>query len=83
MLLGRRNVKDPRAIAQIMAEAEARLAAREHPDPYIREYIKCNRRYTCTDIVCSQMRCTREEPNGAFVTTYTLTLELMWNMCTI
>ncbi|KAG9104202.1 hypothetical protein FRC06_004627 [Ceratobasidium sp. 370] len=30
-----RNVKDPRAIAQIMADAEARLAARAHPDPYI------------------------------------------------
>ncbi|QRV72889.1 Complex 1 protein (LYR family) [Ceratobasidium sp. AG-Ba] len=30
-----RNVKDPRAIAQIMADAEARLAAKAHPDPYI------------------------------------------------
>ncbi|KAG8757375.1 hypothetical protein FRC11_004589, partial [Ceratobasidium sp. 423] len=30
-----RNVKDPRAIAQIITEAEERLAARAHPDPYI------------------------------------------------
>ncbi|CAE6443283.1 unnamed protein product [Rhizoctonia solani] len=30
-----RNVKDPRAIAQILAEAEERLATKAHPDPYI------------------------------------------------
>ncbi|KAF8743333.1 Survival motor neuron (SMN) interacting protein 1, partial [Rhizoctonia solani] len=30
-----RNVTDPRAIAQILGEAEERLAAKSHPDPYI------------------------------------------------
>jgi len=30
-----RNVTDPRAIGQIIAEAERRLAQKAHPDPYI------------------------------------------------
>lgn len=31
-----RNVTDPRAVGQIITEAEARLADKMHPDPYIR-----------------------------------------------
>jgi hypothetical protein len=31
------NVHDPRALAQILEKAEARLAARQHVDPVIRE----------------------------------------------
>ena len=34
-LLGFRNVRDPRALARILEEAEAKLAAKLHPDPYI------------------------------------------------
>ncbi|KAI6042752.1 NDUFB9, NADH-ubiquinone oxidoreductase [Pisolithus marmoratus] len=30
-----RDVHDPRALAQIFEKAEAELAARQHPDPYI------------------------------------------------
>ena len=30
-----RNVRDPRALARILEEAEAKLAAKLHPDPYI------------------------------------------------
>ncbi|KAG8968113.1 hypothetical protein FRC03_008673 [Tulasnella sp. 419] len=30
-----RDIKDPRAVAEILAKAEARLAKQEHPDPYI------------------------------------------------
>ncbi|KAG9046440.1 hypothetical protein FS837_004448 [Tulasnella sp. UAMH 9824] len=30
-----RNVKDPRALAEIFAKAEAQLADKLHPDPYI------------------------------------------------
>jgi NADH dehydrogenase (ubiquinone) 1 beta subcomplex subunit 9 len=30
-----RNVSDPRALAEIFAKAEADLANRSHPDPYI------------------------------------------------
>jgi len=30
-----RNVHDPRALAQILSEAEARLASHKHPDPTI------------------------------------------------
>lgn len=33
--VGFRNVRDPRALARILEEAEARLAAKLHPDPYI------------------------------------------------
>jgi hypothetical protein len=32
----RRNVRDPRALAEIFERAEAQLAAKQHPDPYIR-----------------------------------------------
>ena len=38
MSIMRRNVSDPRALAAILEKAEAELAARRHPDPYIREY---------------------------------------------
>lgn len=31
-----RNVQDPRALAAILEKAEADLAAKQHPDPYIR-----------------------------------------------
>jgi hypothetical protein len=34
-LIGFRNVRDPRALARILEEAEAKLAAKLHPDPYI------------------------------------------------
>ncbi|KAM6496106.1 hypothetical protein JOM56_008812 [Amanita muscaria] len=30
-----RDVHDPRALAKILAKAEADLAAKKHPDPYI------------------------------------------------
>ncbi|TFY61788.1 hypothetical protein EVG20_g6922 [Dentipellis fragilis] len=30
-----RNVNDPRALANILEKAEAKLAERRHPDPYI------------------------------------------------
>ncbi|PFH51329.1 hypothetical protein AMATHDRAFT_59412 [Amanita thiersii Skay4041] len=30
-----RNVTDPRALAAILAQAEAELASKKHPDPYI------------------------------------------------
>ncbi|KAG6832182.1 hypothetical protein H0H92_004914 [Tricholoma furcatifolium] len=32
-----RNVHDPRALAEILAKAEADLADKKHPDPYICE----------------------------------------------
>ncbi|KAG5648820.1 hypothetical protein DXG03_000169 [Asterophora parasitica] len=32
-----RNVHDPRALATILEKAEAELAAKRHPDPYICE----------------------------------------------
>ena len=31
------DVHDPRALADILQKAEAQLAAKQHPDPYIRE----------------------------------------------
>ena len=34
-LIGFRHVRDPRALARILEEAEAKLAAKLHPDPYI------------------------------------------------
>jgi hypothetical protein len=34
-----RNVHDPRALAAILEKAEADLAARRHPDPYIRKFV--------------------------------------------
>lgn len=34
-----RNVKDPRALAEIFAKAEAQLADKLHPDPYIRAFL--------------------------------------------
>ncbi|KAI0920961.1 hypothetical protein AcV7_002957 [Taiwanofungus camphoratus] len=33
-----RDVHDPRALAEILAKAEADLAVKIHPDPYRREY---------------------------------------------
>lgn len=32
------DVHDPRALAEILQKAEADLAAKQHPDPYIREF---------------------------------------------
>jgi hypothetical protein len=32
-----RNVHDPRALAAVLEKAEADLAQRRHPDPYISE----------------------------------------------
>lgn len=37
-LFSLRNVKDPRALAEIFAKAEAQLADKLHPDPYIRAF---------------------------------------------
>lgn len=40
-----RNVHDPRALAIVLEKAEADLAAKKHPDPYIGElslYIRTN-----------------------------------------
>ena len=34
-----RNVYDPRALAAVLEKAEADLAERRHPDPYIRESV--------------------------------------------
>jgi hypothetical protein len=33
-----RNERDPKLVAQYLADAEAKLAARIHPDPYICAY---------------------------------------------
>ena len=33
------NVSDPRALAAILEKAEADLAAKKHPDPYICVYL--------------------------------------------
>jgi hypothetical protein len=33
-----RNESDPKLVAQYLADAEAKLAARIHPDPYICAY---------------------------------------------
>jgi NADH dehydrogenase (ubiquinone) 1 beta subcomplex subunit 9 len=35
------NVKDPRQLAQILEQAEAKLAGWKHPDPYIRAFNPC------------------------------------------
>jgi NADH dehydrogenase (ubiquinone) 1 beta subcomplex subunit 9 len=32
------NVKDPRQLARVLEQAEAKLAAWKHPDPYIRQF---------------------------------------------
>jgi hypothetical protein len=37
MVLHISNVTEPRALAQIFEQAEASLASKLHPDPYIRE----------------------------------------------
>ena len=35
----RRNISDPRALAEVFEKAEAELASKKHPDPYIRKLI--------------------------------------------
>lgn len=39
----RRNITDPRALAIVLEQAEAKLAKDAHPDPYRREY-----RHSCS-----------------------------------
>lgn len=41
-----RHVRNPRELANILSQAEARLESRQHPDPYKRTYLQPRHRLT-------------------------------------